>query len=197
MNKKQIYFKITFTANLVSSLWHRKSIEIWNIENIERAVWDHSITEENPTFSKTWWKSYHDMVVLSCFWCLEALNLTCRAVAVVFLSVTLQVHNWELRQDMQSLGHCLGHRAVHPGGTQKCSICSCIQQPLWVMSRFCWTFVSHDHNTAAALHFLTSFIFFSFNLETRSPRGLLIRRADCGVQKLANVFIHTWDTRQK
>lgn len=37
---------------------------------------------------------------------------------------------------MQSLGHGLRHRAAHTRGSQKCGVCSCVQQPLWVMSTY-------------------------------------------------------------
>lgn len=53
---------------------------------------------------------------------------------VMFSSFTLQVYNWELWQNLQNLGHSLGHRAAYSGGPQKRGVCYYIQQPLWVMS---------------------------------------------------------------
>lgn len=69
----------------------------------------------------------------------------CLLYCYLRLSFILQVYNWELWQDMPSVGHGLRHRAAHPRRSQKRGVCNCIQQPLWVISSFGITFIVSEN----------------------------------------------------
>ena len=55
---------------------------------------------------------------------------------MIYSVTVVQLHNWQLRPNLQSLGHGHWWRTAEFGGPQGYCLCHCFQQPFWVNGHF-------------------------------------------------------------